>query len=354
MSPTQRTAVACVAVLSLGSQALAADVDAPAKATGGVVQFEIGNEDRGIFAPVFEPIFDNVVGENTADGHLSWSWRISITPNATNPDWFRPIQETLPWLSSRATVRSASSLQQYAFMPDESRLNAGRKERPHAGFLAYEERASLADPLGEHSQRIDTLALTLGVVGPLSGAETVHEALHDITGLSSTSWNQLDNEPVVNLYYEQAHRFLLLKSRAQENLEFMPYGGVALGNALTYGAVGGTVRLGGELTKDRGAHRPGPLLNSNTFAEDGSYWAWNVFLGSEARLVARNLFLEGNTFRDNGLGVDAEPFVYDFQVGFEVGWGASRLTVINLWRSEEFETQSDPDQLLKATLSYAF
>lgn len=340
--------------LGLATQALASDAVNRGKATGGVVQLEFGNEDRGLFAPVFEPLFDNTVGEDTSDGHLTWGWRIALTPNATDPEWFRPIQEFLPWLSDRATVRSASSLQQYAFTPDENRFNQGFKERPHAGFLTYEERASLADPLGEHSQRLDTLALTLGVVGPLSGAEALHEAAHDLAGETTADWDQLDNEPVINLYYEHARRFLLLKSRAQENLEFMPYGGVALGNALTYGAIGATVRIGGELTKDRGAYRPGPLLNSNIYAEDGDYWAWSLFLGSEARLVAHNLFVEGNTFQDNNLGADAEVLVYDFQAGFEVGWGANRLTIVNLWRSEEFETQGDPDQLLKATFSYAF
>ncbi len=330
-----------------------ASVQAHAKDKGGVVQFEIGNEDRGIFAPVFEPVFDNTVGENTSDGHLSWAWRISYTPHSTDPKWFKPIHETLFWLSDKATVRSSSTLQQVAFMPDETRKNAGFKERPHAGFLSYEERLSLSDPLETHNQRIDTLTMTLGVVGPLSGAEAVHELSHEFIGLSSTAWDQLGNEPIVNVSYEAAERFFLLKSQAKENLEFMPFGRVALGNAFTYGALGATLRLGGDLTKDNGAPRLSPLFNSNTFAQDGDYVAWNVFFGGEARAVAHNIFLDGNTFQDSA-SVDKETMVYDLQMGFELGWGASRLTVTNLWRSEEFATQGDPDQLLKAAVSYSF
>ena len=338
----------------VGAALCLAGVNAYAGDEGGVIQFEIANEDRGVFADVFEPIFDPTVGENTSDGHLSWAWRISYTPNRTNPKWFRPIKEYLIWSSDDATVRSSSTLQQMAFMPDETRKNAGFKERPHAGFLAYEERLSLADPVSTHTQRVDTAAMTVGIVGPLSGAEAVHEIVHDWVGLSSTAWDELDNEPVINVSYEIAERFFLLKSHADENLEVMPHARVALGNAFTYGAVGGTMRVGGHLTKDNGAPRMGPLYNSNTYAQDGDYWAWNIFAGSEVRAMAHNIFLDGNTFTDNNLSVDSNTFVIDFQVGFEVGYGASRFTVTNLWRSEEFETQGDPDQLLKAAFSYAF
>ena len=54
--------------------------------------------------------------------------------------------------------------------------------------------------------------MTVGIVGPLSGAEAVHEIVHDWVGLSSTAWDELDNEPVVNVSYEIAERFFLLKS----------------------------------------------------------------------------------------------------------------------------------------------
>ncbi len=329
------------------SAVLAGDED------GAVIQFEIGNEDRGIFAPVFEPVFDNTVGEDTSDGHLSWSWRVAYTPHRTNPKWFKPIKGYLPWLSDESTVRTSSSLQQAAFMPDDSRKNAGFKERPHVGYLGYEERISLVDPLETHSQRIDTLAITLGVVGPASGAEAVHEISHEAIGLSSTAWEEINSEPVVNVYYEHAQRFFLLKSHADENLEFMPYGAVALGNMFTYGAVGGTLRFGGHLTEDAGAHRLGPMLAGNNFAKKGDYIPWSVFIGGEGRAVAQNIFLDGNTFSDSA-SVDKKSAVWEIQMGFEIGWGASRFTVTNLWRDKEFETQGDPDQLLKASFSYSY
>lgn len=335
------------------ASALACAPALAADSKGGVITFEIGNEDRGVFAPVFEPLFDNTVGEKTSDGHLSWAWRIAYTPNRTNPKWFRPIHDNLFWLSDKAEVRSSSSLQQVAFMPDETLKAQGNLERPHAGFIAYEERISLSDPLSTHTQRVDTLAMTLGMVGPLSGAEAMHKIAHDATGLSSANWAQLDNEPVVNLYYERAQRFFLLKSRAQENLEVMPYGAVSVGNGFTYGAVGGMVRLGSFLTQDNGPYRAGPLLNTTSFARDSDDWIWNVFIGGEVRAVAHNIFLDGNTLSDS-YSVAKNDTVADFQAGFELGWGATRLTVINLWRSEEFKTQDKPDQLLKATLSYAF
>lgn len=345
-----RAYIFLIAVLSVG---LTAGVVSAGDKEGGVIQIEIGNEDRGVFRPIFEPIFDPTFGELNSDGHLSSVWKVSYTPNRTNPKWFKPIKANLFWLSDKSTVRTSSSIFQASFMPDQTQAQLGKLERPHAGFLAYEERISLSDQLRQHSQRIDTLTMTVGVVGPLSGAEEVHKLSHSIVGLSSTPWDELNNEPVLNFYYERAERFLLLKSQAEENLEFVPYGGVALGNAFTHGSLGATLRLGSHLTKDFGAYRMGPLLNGNNFAQKGDYLAWSVFIGAEGRAVARNLFLDGNTFEDSH-SVDKNSLVGDAQIGFELGWGATRFTVTHLWRSEEFVTQYQPDKLLKAAFSYSF
>jgi hypothetical protein len=63
-----------------------------------------------------------------------------------------------------------------------------------------------------------------------------------------------------------------------------------------------------------------------------------VFAGVQGRAVARNLFLDGNTFEDSA-SVDRNPFVADFQTGVSISAGDWRIAYTYVWRTEEFETQ---------------
>ncbi|MBK6705755.1 MAG: DUF2219 family protein [Caulobacteraceae bacterium] len=70
----------------------------------------------------------------------------------------------------------------------------------------------------------------------------------------------------------------------------------------------------------------------------GGPLSWQVFAGVEGRAVARNLFLDGNTFEDSA-SVERNPYVADFQTGFAVSAGSWRLAYTYVWRTEELETQ---------------
>jgi hypothetical protein len=70
----------------------------------------------------------------------------------------------------------------------------------------------------------------------------------------------------------------------------------------------------------------------------GGPLSWQVFAGVQGRAVARNLFLDGNTWEDSA-SVDRNPYVADFQTGFSVSAGDWRLAYTYVWRTEEFDTQ---------------
>ena len=59
--------------------------------------------------------------------------------------------------------------------------------------------------------------------------------------------------------------------------------------------------------------------------------------GREARAVAHNIFLDGNVFRSSP-SVDRQEFVYDLKAGFSVRIASARLSLTQIWRSEEFTT----------------
>jgi hypothetical protein len=78
-----------------------------------------------------------------------------------------------------------------------------------------------------------------------------------------------------------------------------------------------------------------------------------LFAGGEARAVARNLFLDGNSFQ-NSLSVNRKPAVGEVQFGLEIGWDRYRLAVTQVFRSKSFEGQDSPDAFGSVTLSVQF
>ncbi len=318
--------------------------------SGGVWSVQVGNEDRSFLTEVFEPIFDPVFGGSPTEGGLTWSWRIGYAPNKTNPAWLKPVRPYLPWISSAAPARVSYSVEQAAMTPSEVAKADGRAVRPNAGYLAFNTRVAFKEEKSKRWQRIDTIDMAIGAIGEASGAKALHGAL---PGHDTTSWNGIESEPIVNLGYEYGHRFFAFEPTGTENIEIHPYVGGALGNALTYGSIGLNVRFGRNLFRDMGAPRQRTLLSGENFVEPGKYWAWNLFMGIEGRAIAHNVFLDGNLLQDS-ISVDKKPFVYDFQMGAEVGYGAYRLHVMNVYRSREFDGQQYTTEFLRFGATAAF
>ncbi len=79
-----------------------------------------------------------------------------------------------------------------------------------------------------------------------------------------------------------------------------------------------------------------PYFNSDYL--DGPF-GFYFFVGAQGRAVARNLFLDGNTFEDSR-SVDSKALVGDLSGGLSMFWGnAVRLDAVVTYRTEEFEDQ---------------
>ena len=323
------------------------------KNTSAVWRLEYANEDRSFLTNIFEPIFDPIFGGSPTDGGLTWGLRVSYTPNSSNPDWFQGVRPYLFWIDPKATVRDSYSVEQDALTASALAKREGRTVRPHVGYLAFNARLAAQRKLASRWQQIDNIDLAAGLVGPASGARVVHDFLHELIGEETDAWEQIKSEPFLNLNYEYSHRLFLFEPSIIPNFEFHPYAGVALGNALTYGSLGLNLRFGSNLFRDLGAPRQRVLLSGENFVDPGDYWAWNVFLGMEGRAIAHSVFLDGNAFQ-NSLSVDKNNFVYDVQLGLEGGYGAYRLSFMNVYRSREFKGQQFTTEFLRLAASAAF
>ena len=112
----------------------------------------------------------------------------------------------------------------------------------------------------------------------------------------------------------------------------------------TYASVGIMLRWGTHLKDDIGPPMispgfPGlPAFNPNRQAN------WYLFAGFEARLVGRDIFLDGNANVDSH-SVDKEPLVGDLQFGAAFHFNDMRIAFSQMLRSREFEGQDENSQL---------
>ena len=106
-----------------------------------------------------------------------------------------------------------------------------------------------------------------------------------------------------------------------------------------------------DLPADYGTPRIRPSLPGSEFFVPRRSFAGYVFAGLEGRAVARNIFLDGNTFKDSH-SVEKYPFVGDFQGGVALlGFGV-RAAFTYVFRTEEFVEQNSPDKFGAITLSF--
>ena len=167
-------------------------------------------------------------------------------------------------------------------------------------------------------------------------------------------FQQLENEPALLLTVEQ--RWLVTSQQfAGQRIDAAPHVGMALGNVFTHAAAGVTFRFGEPPQFDYGPPRIQPSTPGSGYFENSGdeVFSWYVFAGIEGRTVARNIFLDGNTFEDSP-SVDKNIFVADLSGGIVFTVGDLRLAYTHVIRSQEFDGQSGPSVFGGFSVGYRF
>ncbi len=288
--------------------------------------------------------------------------------NGVRASWMRP-EGVMPaygaWLADSVLGPANGAKRRMGYAFGQSMFTPGdietrtllRDDRPYAGWLYGEViLTSEKTPNSTSPGQLDTLALSIGVVGPASLAETTQRQWHDNFGLQDPKgWdNQIENEPAVNLtFYRQWPYLRWLKSGAW-GADITPHVGAALGNVFTHGALGANVRFGRNLENDFGGPpRIGPAPPGMAYVAPVRDFAWYAFAGFELRAVAHNIFLDGNTFRSSH-HVDKKILVGDAQIGVAMLWNGYRLTYTQVFRTREFNAQDQGDRFGAITLTVPF
>lgn len=183
-------------------------------------------------------------------------------------------------------------------------------ERPYAGWLYGGKEVLNTDDEGVVTSR----SIDIGVVGPGAGGKQIQRGVHDLLGqFKPVGWNnQLDNEP-----------------------------GIILGVRREHPSVRKYISL---LSGDTSVDYRARLGNVYTDASLGTKTTWGVgtkaqlFAGPNVRAVARNIFLDGNTFSDSH-SVGKEYFVGEMAGGVLLklgGWSVRWTLIIS---TPEFKSQ---------------
>ncbi|MBN1142759.1 MAG: lipid A deacylase LpxR family protein [Deltaproteobacteria bacterium] len=304
--------------------------------------------DHGTLSFILEnDLFYNVDRHYTNGVGLTWM------PGAdtATPKWAVTAFRLLPWVPRQGEVRHGYAWGQSMFTPSDIRVkNPPPEERPYAGWLY----GSIG--LGvESGRQLDRFSLTIGIVGPASQAEKCQKIVHEIIGSDDPKgWDtQLENELGLVLAYQHSWREFAATTLIGNRLDVTPHVGAALGNVYTYGNAGLTLRYGPRLPSDYGPPRIQPgLLGSANFTPPADF-GWYLFAGVEGRLVGRNIFLDGNTFRDSR-SVDKEYLVGDLQCGLVLDWPKVRVSYTHVLRTREFRTQDGSDDFGAFSVSVKF
>ena len=113
------------------------------------------------------------------------------------------------------------------------------------------------------------------------------------------------------------------------------------------------VRFGQGLHRDYGPPRVRPSLPVSQFYELNNGPSWYFFGGIDVRLVAYNVFLDGNTFQDSH-SVDRKHAVIDVQSGFVWNNNKFRIAYSMIYRTKEFKGQDENDIFGSLSLSAHF
>lgn len=300
--------------------------------------------DKGTVSFVLENDLFYDTDRNYTNGvRLEW-----LSEPASAPDWAVNGARQFPLFPDGGRVRVSYAIGQNMYTPADIALAAPPPDdRPYAGWLY----ASVG-VIAENGRVLDQFQLTLGMVGPASLAEQTQKLVHSIVGAPEPQgWDsQLKNEPGLILSYQRSWRDFYSESVSGFGFDVTPHVGGAVGNVFTYANAGLTLRVGTRLPRDYGPPRIQPSLPGSGFFARQAGFGWYLFAGGEGRAVARNVFLDGNSFR-KGSDVRKEPFVADFQYGFALTWEWLRLSYTHVVRSPEFKGQMERDNFGAVSLS---
>ncbi len=325
------------------------DVDCPTMVedkNGDVTK--IIDDDKGIFTAILE----NDVFIGTDRGYSNGVNFSYLSSEKNCEKWLKNKSSYLPLFNKDGKRRFSVAVGQNIYTPSDIKKSEFiENDFLYAGWL-YGSMGVISDTGTVYENTV----LTLGVVGPYSLAEPTQKFVHKVVDSPDPKgWDhQLKNEPGVNFTYERKWRTVFEAQPFGVGVDVIPHVGANLGNVLTNATIGTTFRLGYDLHSDYGPPHIRPTLAGSEFFIPSKKLGGYLFSGVEVRAVARNIFLDGNTFQD-GPSLDKRTIVKTIQYGATLTYGDLRISYNQVFITKEFKGQPHRGSRFGALLaSYRF
>lgn len=321
-----------------------------------------GNREAGGTFGIFmeNDLFAGTDQHYTSGIKLSWSsHNLEQLSDSGYASPFLPVFNLLPFINETDYQKNlVFALGQNIYTPVDTDARALiPDDRPYAGWLYLG-----IGVVWKNAEVRNSLVLDIGVVGPWAYGQETQSFIHDLRGFGSPNgWdNQLENEVGFTLAYERKWRWPEHERRSGFDWEMLPHAGLALGTVRTFANVGAEVRAGLNLPDDFGTASIGPAATTSTpvdgaLAADRSRFDIGTYLFArvDGRAVARNIFLDGNTYTDSH-SVDSNPLVADFSAGVAVNYKNTKLAYALVFRTKEFKGQDEGQTFGTVSLNWTF
>ena len=324
-----------------------------------------GAEDLWTFNLYFEnDLFSESDQDYTNGIRLSWvtSDLSDYIDDPALPQWLRSINKRLTFfhpepdgLQRNAVV----SIGQTIYTPEDiEATEVVQDDRPYAGWLY----TSFAYHSKDRNQ-LDSLEIQLGIIGPSALGEDAQDWVHDLRGFAQfQGWdNQLRDEFGLLLAYEHKRKILEHQSNNSHfGYDLITHAGLAFGNIGIYTNAGAEVRVGWRIPRDFGTSAVRPAGDNSApdahwdprYLKDGK-WGLHFFASFDTRIIARDIFLDGNTFGSSH-SVRKEHIVADLSAGISAVFEGVKISYAQVFRTREFKQQDDAHSYGSLSISYSY
>ena len=273
----------------------------------------------------------------------------SLSENGISSDFFDGLMDAVQRLrqSEAMQYNVSAGVGQAIYTPrDTQSKELEVDDRPYAAHLYGFFGLHVKEP-----QLMDTYELSFGVVGPAALGRQTQNTVHRIKKVDTAKgWkHQLHNEPALALSWTRNYRFVPSGEGLGWNWNVLPYHSLTVGNVLTQAALGTEMRFGYNLPRTFGTSqiKTGSSVNapsdSKWEAANEPEWGWYFFVGAEGRAVARNIFLDGNTWRSSH-STKKEPLVGELNAGLAFTINGINISYNHVYLTKEFKKQPTSKQ----------
>lgn len=301
------------------------------------------------------------------DRHYTNAFRLTwLSPDLTEydedtrlPRWGVPLIRSLPLINRPGFQRNVGlSVGQNIYTPEDiSRRGLIKDDRPYAGWSYFSLTFHVKNVV-----RLDVFEVTIGIVGPSSLAEETQRIVHRwLENEDPKGWdNQLRNEPGLMISWQRNRRLFSAGMGRGFGFDFIPHIGGTVGNVAIFANIGGEIRIGYNLPFDFGTSfiRPGSGIEAPADITDPTVrrrknFGFHLFADADGRAVARNIFLDGNTWKESH-SVHRKPLVADMAAGFAIVYKSLKLSYAHVYRTKEFDGQEKAQLFGSITLAITF